>query len=123
MAPSWGVDTVPGFSQSALQCGWDMLEQTATVATLDELRQFIHTKLCEKENLLAEQFRLREAALMMRGRQCGMEFTVKGPRSIRLGAIWASDQSIVNFYDTQGERYLKVKLARPIALPQLAASA
>jgi len=100
-----------------------MLEQTATLETLDELREFVHATLCEKENLLAAQFRLREAALMMRGRPCGMEFTVKGPRSIRLGAIWASDQNIVNFYDTQGERYLKVKLARPIALPQLAASA
>lgn len=100
-----------------------MLEQTATVGTLDELRLFIHTKLCEKENLLAEQFRLREAALMMRGRQCGMEFTVKGPRSIRLGAIWASEQNLINFYDTQGERYLKVKLTAPIALPELAASA
>jgi hypothetical protein len=31
------------------------------VHTLDELRQFIHKTLCEKENLLADQFTMTEA--------------------------------------------------------------
>ena len=94
-----------------------MLERTHALGSLEDLRSYVHATLCEKENLLAEQFGLREAALMMRGKPCGLEFTVKGPRSIRLGAIWSSAQSIINFYDTQGERYLKVKLTQPLALP------
>lgn len=97
--------------------GPDMLERTHALGSLDDLRAYVHATLCEKENLLAEQFGLREAELMMRGKPCGLEFTVKGPRSIRLGAIWSSSQSIINFYDTQGERYLKVKLAQPLAQP------
>ena len=94
-----------------------MLERTHALGSLEDLRSYVHTTLCEKENLLAEQFGLREEALMMRGKPCGLEFVVKGPRSIRLGAIWSSSQSIINFYDTQGERYLKVKLTHPLALP------
>lgn len=99
-----------------------MLDETVKLASLEELRTYIHTQLCDKENLLPEQFRLREEALMMRGRQCGMQFTVKGPRSIRLGAIWAADQMVINFYDTRGERYLKVRLETPIELPAAAAA-
>jgi hypothetical protein len=97
-----------------------MLEQTASATTLDELRTFVHTTLCDKENLLADQFLLRELPLVTRGKPSGIQFTVKGPRSIRLGAIWASDQNMINFYDTQGERYLKVKLTVSPAIAEAA---
>ena len=51
-----------------------------------------------------------EMTLMRRGRDCGIQFSLDGPRSVRLGAIWASDQNVILFYDTQGQRYLKVAL-------------
>ena len=84
------------------------------IGSLDELREFIHRTLCEKEGLLAEQFPLTEMALTRRQRSCGLQFLLQGPREVRLGAIWASDHNVVYFYDTRGERYLKLKLSRRI---------
>lgn len=92
-----------------------MQETTATIATLADLRQYIHAQLCAKESLLEDQFVTRDEILQMRGRRCGRQFQLHGPRSIRLGAVWSSDQNLVYFYDTQGERYMKVKLANSIA--------
>lgn len=87
-----------------------MRDSVEDIRTLDELRDFIHQKLCEKENLLPDQFRMSEMQLIKRGRSCGMQFLLQGPRSVRLGAIWASDHNEIYLYDTQGVRYQKVRL-------------
>ena len=42
------------------------------IQSLNELRQFIHKTLCEKENLLEEQFSMTEMSLIRRGRSCGI---------------------------------------------------
>ncbi len=93
-----------------------MQESHQKLTCMHELRRFVHATLCNKESLLAEQFQMREAALMSRGARCAMQFTVRGPRSIKLGAIWAIDQAVIFFYDTQGERYLKVNLDPSITI-------
>lgn len=80
------------------------------VRTLDDLRAFIHGKLCEKENLLADQFTMSEMRLRRRSRDCGLQFSLHGPRNVRLGAVWAADHNIVYLYDACGQRYEKVKL-------------
>ena len=80
------------------------------VRSLDDLRTFIHDKLCEKENLLAELFTTTECPLTRRGRICGLQFSLFGPRSLRLGAIWDSDHNTIYYYDTQGVRYCKIRL-------------
>ena len=54
------------------------------IRSLDELRRFVHRVLCEKENILAEQFDLSESVLIRCGKSCGRQFSVCGPRSIRL---------------------------------------
>ncbi len=102
-------------SQPELAASKPMLETTATILTLDELRHFVHAQLCARESLLEDQFKTIEHPLTMRGRHCGRQFQLHGPRSIRLGAIWASDQNLIYFYDTQGERYHKVRLTSPVA--------
>lgn len=84
------------------------------IGSLDELRVFIHQTLCAKEGLLADQFPLTEMVLIRRQRFCGLQFSLHGPREVRLGAIWASDHNLVYFYDAAGERYLKIKLTRRI---------
>ena len=89
-----------------------MSECLDEIRTLDELRDFVHRTLCDKENLLAEQFSLAEGELSRRGRRCGLQFTVQGPRHVRLGAIWESRHNQVYFYDARGTRFLKVRLAR-----------
>lgn len=87
-----------------------MCETIEEVRTLDDLRRYVHRTLCEKENLLADQFTMAEAVLTRRQRDCGLQFSLHGPRSVRLGAIWESDHNTVYFYDAQGVRYRKVRL-------------
>jgi hypothetical protein len=91
-----------------------MTERTESIQSLDDLRRFIHTSLCDRENLVAEQFQMREMTLVVRGRNCGMQFSLKGPRSVRLGAIWAADQNMLYLYDARGERYGRVSLPQRV---------
>ncbi|KAA0132981.1 MULTISPECIES: hypothetical protein [Gimesia] len=91
------------------------------IQSLNDLRQYIHKTLCEKENLLEEQFTMSEMALQRRGRGCGLQFSINGPRSVRLGAIWASDSNMIYFYDARGERYAKVNLPNRIFADEEAA--
>lgn len=90
------------------------------IRTIDELRSFIQATLCLKENLLLEQSKLRQAPLVKQGKLCGFQFSVQGPRQVRLGAVWASEHNDIYFYDTRGNRYHKVHLPEPIALAETA---
>ena len=87
------------------------------IRTLDDLRGFVHRRLCEKENLLAEQFTMTEMRLTRRSRDCGLQFSLEGPRSVRLGAIWASDHNVIYLYDAQGVRYEKIRLKQRLYRP------
>ena len=98
-----------------------MSECLDEIRSLDDLRAFVHRTLCEKENLLADQFSMTESRLVRCGQECGLQFSLHGPRSVRLGAIWAADHNVVYFYDTRGERFLKVKLAHRLSLDTRAA--
>ncbi len=86
------------------------------VCTLTDLRAFVHQTLCAKEGLLADQFPLTEMQLARRGRFCGLQFSLQGPRDVRLGAVWATDHNVVYFYDARGERYLKMQLFRRLSM-------
>jgi hypothetical protein len=76
----------------------------------------VHATLCAKENLVAEQFQMIERELTKCGKPCGMQFTIHGPRQVRLSAVWASDRNLLYFYDTSGVRYLKVPLRKRFSL-------
>lgn len=86
------------------------------VHTLDELRQFIHQALCEKEKLLADQFTMTEVRLTSGSGPCGIQFCLRGPRNVRLAAIWVADRNVAYLYDARGERYAKVALTNGLAL-------
>ena len=64
-----------------------MSDILAEIRTLENLRDFVHNTLCDKENLLAEITSMTQRELSRRGRQCGLQFALQGPRSVRLGAI------------------------------------
>ncbi len=98
-----------------------MIESVAEIHSIDELAAFVHTTLCEKENLLSDQFATRRFELHRDGQPCGLQFHLQGPRSVRLGAVWAAAQNCLYFYDTTGTRYLKVQLARRLMLDSHAA--
>ena len=87
-----------------------MTDSVDNVQTLDDLRDFIHQTLCEKENLLSEQFSMTEIQLTRDSQACGLQFSLHGPRSVRLGAIWAKDHNLIYFYDAGGARYAKIQL-------------
>lgn len=78
--------------------------------SIDELRDYVHETLCRRENLLLDQSPITELPLFRGGKYCGAQFIVQGPRALRLSAIWALDLNVIYFYDSKGERYLKLPL-------------
>lgn len=95
-----------------------MLEGEHSVRDIAELQAYVHRTLCDAENLLSDQFQTQARPLIVKGQACGIEFSLHGLRSVRLGAIWAADQNVVYFYNARGERYLKVKLAERLSFDQ-----
>lgn len=92
------------------------------IQTLDDLRAYVHQTLCEKENLLPDQFKIVASQLRKQGQNCGYQFSLKGPRALRLEAIWAADHNAIYFYDARGVRYRKVRLRRRLSMESGAAS-
>jgi hypothetical protein len=86
------------------------------VHTLDDLRQLIHKMLCEKENLLADQFTMTEVRLSSGSGPCGIQFCLRGPRNVRLAAIWVADRNMVYLYDARGTRFAKLRLKNELAM-------
>lgn len=87
-----------------------MMNSIDDVRNLEDLRKYVHQTLCARENLLPDQSGLYESKLVRSGEECGRQFTVQGPRSVRLGAIWTTEHNQVYFYGTNGERFLKLTL-------------
>jgi hypothetical protein len=88
------------------------------VHTLDELRQFIHKALCEKENLRADHFTMTEVRPTRGNGPCGLQFCLRGPHNVRLAAIWVADQNVVYLYDARGERNAKLRLTNGLAVQE-----
>jgi hypothetical protein len=93
-----------------------MLDTLDSIHDLEKLRAFIHKTLCDRENILEDQFELTETALIRNGQPCGLQFCLHGPRSIRLEAIWVADRNLLYFYDARGIRFLKVQLRQRLCL-------
>jgi hypothetical protein len=91
-----------------------MASRIDCIQSLDDLRAYVHQTLCEKENLVPDQFRIRELELKKCGRACGIQFSIHGPRQLRLSALWASDKNVLYFYDALGVRFLKTQLRNRI---------
>jgi hypothetical protein len=91
-----------------------MLDANSGIQTMDALRRYVHEQLCRHENLVADQFALQMIPLIRKGQLCGMQFLLQGPRSVRLGAVWAADHNYLYLYDARGERFQKEKLAASI---------
>lgn len=91
--------------------------------TVADLCRYVHETLCRHENLVADQFALQTTLLTRMGQTCGLQFLLKGPRSVRLGAVWSSDQNQVYFYNARGERFLKQILTAAVVLDESPAAA
>lgn len=87
-----------------------------TLATLDDLRGFVQQVICERERLVPGAFRFDEQVLRRHGTPCGLHFTLRGPRSVQLSAIWDAIRHTVLFYDCTGERIQRTDLPKPSQL-------
>lgn len=87
-----------------------MADELIQVHTHQSLLSHVHQTLCRRENLLAEQFEVQVIPLKQQDASCGLQFLLRGPRSVRLGAVWAAEANVLYFYDARGERFLKQQL-------------
>ncbi len=98
-----------------------MPDSLNSLRTIDDLRLFVHASLCDRENLLDDQFQTQVYELTRGGDLCGLQFHLQGPRSVKLSAIWTMQQNVVYFYDARGERYNKVRLPQRLSVEPSAA--
>ena len=91
------------------------------ILDLNDLRKYVHTTICDKNELEPDAFEVTERILVRRGRPCGVFFCLHGPRSVKLTAIWETDRNSILFYGSNGQRLFTVSLSAAPAL-QLAAA-
>lgn len=96
-----------------------MQEVDENIDSFEELHQLVHRTLCEAENLLVDQFETQQNPLFAKEKVCAIEYSLRGPRSLRLAAIWAADQNVIYFYNARGERHLKMKLTNRLDLSEM----
>jgi len=98
-----------------------MDEKEPTIHSIADLRQYVYQELCDQNDLEIGVFDITERYLVRFGAPCGMYFCLHGPRSVQLTAIWATDENVVRFYGSTGERLLKTKLQSEVSLEVAAA--
>ena len=82
----------------------------------EDLHRYVHGRLCSMENLLEDQFETRQTPILKQGEHCGVQYMLRGPRAVRLAAVWASDRNELYLYDAQGRRAEKISLPHRIAV-------
>ena len=88
-----------------------MITPAPKLQDLDQLRSFVNGMLCKNGQLETGEFVMTERLLTRFNDPCGMYFCVHGPRSVKLTAIWETDNNRVLFYDCTGGRFLESPVA------------
>ena len=97
-----------------------MLTSSPVIKTLDELRNYVNTVLCQHNQLEVGAFPLTERILVRADQPCGIFFCLHGPRAVKFSAIWETQRNTVLFYGSTGERFHKTQL---VAAPRLESAA
>ena len=79
----------------------------AAASPADRLHAHVHGLLCERENLLPGQFRTVASPVRRGGAACGTQFTLLGPRSVRLTAVHDAARGLLFVFDAAGRRVEK----------------
>lgn len=98
-----------------------MLTSERTIASLDDLRDYVNETLCEFDQLECGAFQMTERVLSRGGKPCGLYFCLHGPRAVTFSAIWETENNTVLFYDSSGERFQKTQLVPPSDVELVAA--
>lgn len=81
-----------------------------SVPTLDSLRDHVLAVLCHNDCLDPTQSILEQAVMMKKGEPCGLLFQVRGPRNLRISAVWVAHEDRILFYDSAGTRVAESRL-------------
>lgn len=98
-----------------------MSAQPLQIDNLTDLRTYVHTTICQQNELQVDAFQITERILVRGRKACGIFFCLHGPRSVKLTAIWETDRNTILFYSSSGERVCKTQLVQaPVLTPALA---
>ena len=86
------------------------------VHNLDDLRRYVHERICHQNELEVNVFHVTERILTRRGNPCGIFFCLHGPRSVKFTAIWETERNRILFYGSSGERSHGIELDSSPAL-------
>ena len=96
-----------------------MQRDRAKFQTLSQLRQFIAQTLCHENDFEVGVFQITERLLTRGGQPCGIFFCLHGPRSVKLTAVWETENNTILFYGSKGERFMKTEMEAAPALSEL----
>jgi hypothetical protein len=82
-----------------------MAESTPEITTLEDLRAFVQSTICDRQQLLPNTVGVSEQFIVRQGKACGMQFTLSGPRAVQFSAIWDATGGTILFYDCNGVRF------------------
>jgi len=98
-----------------------MLKRYHQIATLEELREYIYTTLCEHSQLQVGAYKMTERFLARGGAPCGIYFCLHGPRATKFTAIWETHRNQILFYGSDGERFQRTQLVEALQVECAAA--
>ncbi|MDG2469683.1 MAG: hypothetical protein P8M80_10425 [Pirellulaceae bacterium] len=82
------------------------------IDNLTEIRTYVSRTLCQRNDFEEGVFQVTEKILTKCGKLCGMFFCLHGPRSVKLTAIWETENNSIIFYGSTGEKFQKTMLAK-----------
>jgi hypothetical protein len=88
-----------------------MAATVAALPTLEDLRRHVLRVLCAHDQLDPNQTPLHQAVITRGGKPCGLFFQVRGPRLLKVYAVWTGEEDRVLFYDGSGERFAETRLS------------
>ncbi|MDZ4817438.1 MAG: hypothetical protein SGJ20_00540 [Planctomycetota bacterium] len=88
-----------------------MPSSSQPIRSLESLREYVVTTLCDHDLLELGAFPVTERILIRNGKPCGIFFCLYGPRAVKLTAIWETERNSILFYSSTGERFHKTQLA------------
>jgi hypothetical protein len=93
-----------------------MLTCFQQIDSMDDLRQYVTSTLCNQYQLQAGAYPMTERILRRRDKPCGVYFCLHGPRATQFSAIWETDRNQILFYGSDGERFQKTQLIETLEL-------
>jgi len=98
-----------------------MLTRFQQIESLNDLREYVNTTICNHYQLKDGAFQMTERTLRRGGKPCGIYFCLPGPRATQVIAIWETERNQILFYGSRGERFMKTQLHESPALESAAA--